>query len=117
MDNKNIYIVGEDAEASVGVHLAELQRATRDMGREIVFVDSEEDIPFNALEVDVAPLPDIKAMITDMEAMTITAPDPMPEPAKPVKVRGSDIVHTFDLAAYKRNRLVLQAQREAQAQE
>jgi len=41
----------------------------------------------------------------------------MPEPAKPVKVRGSDIVHTFDLAAYKRNRLVLQAQREAQAQE
>ena len=77
MDDKAIYIVGKDGKAAVGVHLAKLQRLTEEMGKELIFVDDESELPNTAQ--DVAPLPDVEDMFADMEAMLLTPNEPLPE--------------------------------------
>jgi len=81
MDDKNIYIVGEGGKAALGEQLAQLTQVAEKMGKEILFVDSEDDIP--ALDLpeiahDVALLPDIQDMFADMEAMLLTPNEPPP---------------------------------------
>jgi|APSaa5957512622_1039677.scaffolds.fasta_scaffold11212_2 hypothetical protein len=77
MDDKAIYIVGEGGPAAVGEHLARLQAVAKDLGKEIVFVNDESELP--PATTDVAPLSDIEDMLTDMKTMFLTPNEPLPE--------------------------------------